>query len=201
MGTFEKLGILVIVIIIVMILAVAISQWGGIASETSGALAESPSNETLTIRNLDDIARDYGDAEGEEQPVASGPDEWSGGVPKRYVIERGDKVWVLVVKRWKLKETFISAVSAANPGLNLTRLRPGQTLVVPDPSGYERSRRKAAKPGDGARVYEVQNGDNLERIAKKHLGSKTRWREISKLNPGIRPERLMPGQRILVPAR
>ena len=29
MGSFEKLGILVIVIIIVMILAVAIHQWGG----------------------------------------------------------------------------------------------------------------------------------------------------------------------------
>ena len=41
MGTFEKLGILVIVVIIVMILAVAIYQWGGAATEPvyGGAMA------------------------------------------------------------------------------------------------------------------------------------------------------------------
>ncbi len=33
MGTFEKLGILVIVVIIVMIMAVAIYQWGGPESQ------------------------------------------------------------------------------------------------------------------------------------------------------------------------
>ena len=46
MGSFEKLGILVIVVIIVMILAVAIYQWGGadapsdLARRSSGVTAE-----------------------------------------------------------------------------------------------------------------------------------------------------------------
>ena len=116
MGTFEKLGILVIVVIIVMILAVAIYQWGG-AAEPAAQTRDLP--DPLTIRYLDEL---------ETQPVEPVPqrtedpspnaDTWPGGIPKTYVIQPKDKLWVLVVNRWRLRETFIPAIEAARTMIN-----------------------------------------------------------------------------------
>ena len=45
----------------------------------------------------------------------------------------------------------------------------------------------------------VRPGDTLESIAKKLLGRKSRWTRIRDANPGLKPERLRPGQTILIP--
>ena len=84
-----------------------------------------------------------------------------------------------------------------NRGLDPKKLRPGRKLTIPDPAGFFRG---SSSPRSESRVYEVQIGDTLESIARTHLGRKTRWREITDLNPGLRPERLRPGQKILLPA-
>jgi phage tail protein X len=201
MGTFEKLGILVIVVIIVMILAVAIYQWGGAGAPATASVVEVP--ETLTIRDIEDlVAQDA--RESPAPPASADAGTWPGGIPKRYRIEPADKVWVLVVKRWGLKETFIPAIEAANPKVNFARMRPGQELLIPDPSAYARtaSERQVAPPKVGAtRLYEVQTGDTLESIAYRHLGAKGRWPDIVGLNPGIEPKRLFEGQEIYLPVR
>lgn len=191
MGTFEKLGILVIVVIIVMILAVAIYQWGG-AAEPAMQTPDLP--DPLTIRYLDELEEQGNDPDprAPEDP-APDADTWPGGIPKNYVIRPRDKVWVLVVKRWKLKDSFIGAIAAANPAVEMKLLRPGKSLVIPDPSPYVRSGK--------TRRYEVQIGDNLRSIAYRHLGSRRRWTEIQDLNPGLNPERLMEGQEIHLPLK
>jgi len=202
MGTFEKLGILVIVVIIVMILAVAIYQWGGAGSPATGTVVEVPAT-TLTVKTIDDLVGE--DENAAPKPPAPDAATWPGGiVPKRYVIARDDKVWVLVVKRWGLKESFIQEIEKANPKIDFRRLRPGMELVVPDPSSYTRtSAEKQAPPPktSGARRYEVQGGDTLESIAFRHLGSKTRWPDIVALNPGLDPKHLFEGQEIYLPAK
>jgi len=204
MGTFEKLGILVIVVIIVMILAVAIYQWGG-ASEPAAQTPDFPY--PLTIRTLGELE---GLGDERVEPAASGPAvapdaaTWPGGIPKIYVIRRNDKVWVLVVKRWKLKDSFIAAITASNPAADMRRLRPGQKLTIPDPSPYVRKAgadRTPKGPSATARRYEVQIGDNLESIAYRHLGSRKRWTDIVALNPGLNPKRLMEGQEIYIPLK
>ncbi len=60
----------------------------------------------------------------------------------------------------------------------------------------------AAPVADSATVrkYVVQTGDTLFAIAKALLGDGTRWPEIVKLNPGLTPENLQPGQAIRLPA-
>ena len=201
MGTFEKLGILVIVVIIVMILAVAIYQWGGAGGPTTAVVGTS--GPELTVKNLDDLMREDADV-GKTPPKPDDPATWPGGVPKRYRIERDDKVWVLVVKRWGLKESFIQAIEQANPKIDFKRLKPGTELVVPDPSSYARSSSEKQAPQQkptGARLYEVKGGDTLESIAFLHLGAKTRWPDILGMNPGLEPKRLFEGQEIYLPVK
>ncbi len=202
MGTFEKLGILVIVVIIVMILAVAIYQWGGAGSPTPATVVETPGG--LTIRDLVDLTREAEDAgDAKPVPVASDPASWPGGIPKVHRIARDDKVWVLVVKRWGLKESFIQAIEANNPKIDFKRLKLGTELVVPDPAKYVRTsaEKQAPKKPTGARLYEVKGGDTLESIAFYHLGAKTRWPDILSMNPGLEPKRLFEGQEIYLPGK
>ncbi len=203
MGTFEKLGILVIVVIIVMILAVAIYQWGGAGSPAPATVVETPGG-GLTIRDLVDLTREADDdGATKPTPVASDPAAWPGGIPKSYRIARDDKVWVLVVKRWGLKESFIQAIEANNPKIDFKRLKPGTDLVIPDPANYLRTsaEKQVPKKPTGARLYEVKGGDTLESIAYCHLGAKTRWPDILSMNPGLEPKRLFEGQEIYLPGK
>ena len=57
-----------------------------------------------------------------------------------------------------------------------------------------------ALPAAVPATYTVQPGDTLSGIAKKMLGDASRWPEIIKLNPGLTPETLKPGQTIILPA-
>jgi len=184
----------------VMILAVAIYQWGGAGGPTAASVVEVP--EPLTIKYLEELAQEDERTSREAASSSGDAATWPGGIPKTYRIERNDKVWVLVMKRWQLKESFVSAIEKANPRIDFARLRPGQELVVPDPTPFMRSSggaaREASKPA-GSRPYEIQTGDTLESIAYRHLGSKTRWPDIMKLNPGLKPTRLSEGQVIYLP--
>jgi len=204
MGTFEKLGILVIVVIIVMILAVAIYQWGPGGSATEPDMGTPDLPDPLKIRYLDELeamdADEAGPVTGAPAPAA---DLWPGGIPRVYVIQPRDKVWVLVVKRWKLRESFVAAIEAANPAVDMMLLHPGRKLVIPDPSSYMRRKGtvKKAAAGGKMRRYEVQIGDTLESIAYRHLGARSRWPDIVALNPGLNPKRLMEGQEIHLPLK
>ncbi len=204
MGTFEKLGILVIVVIIVMILAVAIYQWGGAGTEPGAVVGTS--TPLVINRNLPDDYRAKRavrpGADGDKGSPSASPSAWAGGIPRRYRIRANDKVWSLVYTRWGLRESFIQQVRRANPDKKLARLQIGDVLVIPNPERYRRGARspKGGAPAD-ARRYEVQEGDNLESIARKHLGSGLRWKEILELNPGLEPRGLQLGQKIWIPAR
>lgn len=48
--------------------------------------------------------------------------------------------------------------------------------------------------------YVIKSGDTLEGIARAQLGDGQKWRLIEKLNPGLNPKQLKPGQRIMLPA-
>ena len=202
MGSFEKLGILVIVVIIVMILAVAIYQWGGAGGDEVGPGYTSFSGEAAAPPLTVDYISEHGERAKPDTKGAT-PDTWPGGIPRRHVIRKGDKVWKLVVRTWGLKESFIAAIESANPRLDIKMLQVGVVLTIPDPGPYRRAARKrggAGKPSL-ARRYEVQIGDTLETIASEHLGSKARWPEIVACNQGLSPRRLMPGQEIRLPLK
>jgi len=224
MGSFEKLGILVIVVIIVMILAVAIYQWGGAEHPNELRPAHAGGAPTMMVKGTVPVAEgprsvDYIARKAEEErkrrenaDPAPSADAWPGGIPKSYVIRSGDVVWNLVVKTWRLREGFIGAIIRANPEVNMKRLRPGQPIRIPNPDAYRSgSKSRAAsssKQGQstrraprGARWVEVQEGDSISSIAYEQLGKASRASEIIELNAGVKPKSLKPGDRLLIPAR
>jgi len=70
--------------------------------------------------------------------------------------------------------------------------------LTPSQGGYQPP--ATPPPAGGVFEYTVVKGDTLWGIAKRHLGSGKRWQEIQALNPGVNPAKLMPGQKLLLPA-
>ena len=64
---------------------------------------------------------------------------------------------------------------------------PGSDAAHPD-----KPTSSAAAPKSGTHV--VAKGETLEDIAEEYLGSKTRWKELIALNPGLDPRKLQIGQ-------
>lgn len=65
------------------------------------------------------------------------------------------------------------------------------------PANPRRDRLQAAAPASGG--YVVRRGDNLSKIAQRELGDANRWREIAAANNLRNPNRLQPGQRLVIP--
>jgi len=85
----------------------------------------------------------------------------------------------------------------ANPGLDPARLKIGQVLQIP---AVETAPVAAAPVAGGADTYTVKKGESYYTIAKKALGSSSRWREIERLN-NIPAEELRAGTVIKLPAK
>lgn len=58
----------------------------------------------------------------------------------------------------------------------------------------------AATPRALPGTHTIAKGETLETVADKYLGSKTRWRELLPLNPGLDPKKLQIGQVLRVSA-
>jgi nucleoid-associated protein YgaU len=113
-------------------------------------------------------------------------------------------------KRW-------TEIQALNGDLDPAKLREGMKLRLPAKGSQAAAARVAeavqppAKkplptPGatkpkvNGHGSYTVQSGDVLGVIAQRELGSAKRWPEIVALNPGLDPDRVPVGTRLVMPA-
>lgn len=85
----------------------------------------------------------------------------------------------------------------ANPGLDPARLKIGQVVQIP---AVESAPAATAAAAGGADSYTVKKGESYYTIAKKALGSSSRWREIERLN-NIPAESLRAGTVIKLPAK
>lgn len=54
--------------------------------------------------------------------------------------------------------------------------------------------------GEPHRIHVVQAGERLDWIAYKEYGDSTKWRPIADANNLIQPNRLKPGQKLIIPA-
>lgn len=52
---------------------------------------------------------------------------------------------------------------------------------------------------EAPRFHVVRKDDTLWSMAKEYLGSGKRWKEISEANGGLDPQKLMVGQKIIIP--
>jgi hypothetical protein len=93
---------------------------------------------------------------------------------------------------------YVYLVQQANPGVDPAHLRVGQRLTMPPvPSG------EATAPGPAAvgEIYIVQKDDRLWDIAKAKYGRGEDWALIRRANPGIDPDHLSAGQRLIIPPK
>ncbi|MBI1382812.1 MAG: LysM peptidoglycan-binding domain-containing protein [Planctomycetaceae bacterium] len=127
-----------------------------------------------------------------------------------YTVQRGDTLSE-ISQRILGTSKRIDDIVALNPGLNPNNVPAGRVLRMPAPQSTAAPtaavarNAPAASPSSGTATqtpgtYVVQSGDSLFRIAAKHLGDGKRHGEIAALNPKLDPNRLQPGQRLVMPA-
>lgn len=100
-----------------------------------------------------------------------------------YTIQSGDTLFLLATRF----DISVGALQTANPGLDPTRLVPGQRICIPGPQPI-------VCPGNN--TYVIQPGETLSSIAEKFTVSAA---DILVLNPGLRPSDFIPGRTICLP--
>jgi nucleoid-associated protein YgaU len=128
---------------------------------------------------------------------------------QHYVVQKGDSLIRIAARtlgngsRWK-------EIQSLNGGLDPQRLQPGMKIVLPASAkpykagGTDAAPSKApnstprASSSTGA-TYVVRSGDTLSRIAARMLGDGGRWRDLVAANPGLDPNRLLVGKKIVIP--
>ncbi len=129
-----------------------------------------------------------------------------------YVIRSSDTLSEIAQRELGTSKRWLEIV-ALNPGLDPARLQTGKRILLPEKrasatsAGPEAKRLlaaptepKKAASGKASRTYRVASGDSLWKIAARTLGDGNRWKEIADLNPKVRPDRLVEGQVLVLPA-
>ena len=57
----------------------------------------------------------------------------------------------------------------------------------------------APQPAAAGRAYTIKPGDNLWNISKEVYGDPTKYQRILDANPGINPDNMKPGTKIVIP--
>jgi len=131
--------------------------------------------------------------------TASTPAVAPSGDGPLYVVKKNDTYYKIAKQELgdasRAKEIEkLNKVSAAD-------LRPGMKLALPSRGARETAasvETPALTVGDG-RTHTVGKDEYLTDISKKYYGSTKHWRAIEKANPGIDPDRLKVGQKLVIP--
>jgi LysM repeat protein len=120
----------------------------------------------------------------EPQPAATTQD---------YVVVKNDSFYS-IGRKFGVSPT---AIAKANPGVDSTRLRIGQKLVIPAPSAAPVAAVAGADSGASAATYTVKSGDTLHRIALRHGTSVNALMELN----GLTTHRINIGQKLKLPSK
>lgn len=101
-----------------------------------------------------------------------------------------------------------AATTTATPAATGTSASPlvfdaDTTAQDPAPAKHDSARhesvRQEARKKPQQQVHVVKRGEWLWNLAEHYLGDGSRWKEIAAANPGIDPDRLAVGQRLIIP--
>jgi LysM repeat protein len=113
-----------------------------------------------------------------------------------YVVVKGDSF----AKIAKKNGVSVKAIQAANPGIEPTKLKVGQKLLIPASSGGASAMTGGpVSPGSGVagETYTVKSGDSLTKIAKAHGTTVKAIKSENNLNT----DHIKVGQKLKIPAR
>jgi nucleoid-associated protein YgaU len=106
-------------------------------------------------------------------------------------------------KKKKAQEDAARARAAAPPGPAAPQPPAGVPAGTrPTGPNVPAAQPPAAAPAADGGTYTVKSGDNLSKIAKKHLGDANRWQEIYQANKAVigdNPDLIKPGQQLRIP--
>ena|SRR2546426_8853172 len=109
---------------------------------------------------------------------------------REYVVVRGDSFYSI----GKKFGVSANAIARANPGVDPRRLKIGDKLQIPAPSGTTTAMQSSLD--SSMQMYVVKSGDTLNKIAKAHG---TTVPEIKSLN-GLKTDRINVGAKLKLPA-
>ncbi len=120
-----------------------------------------------------------------------------------YYIKKSDHAgcWT-VAKKVYGDANYFWLIKKANPHIDPNRLRVGQKILIPPLPSKKKTdlkliRSRALKAGE--KWYIVQKGDTYSDISERKYGSSKYWNLIKRANPKVDPDRLRPGQRLIIP--
>jgi len=116
-----------------------------------------------------------------------------------YTIAAGDTLSGIASRRYG-STRYVQTIQDANPGLDPNRLRVGERIRLPDVSKLAEGASAPAAPAP--KVYVVQQGDTLIRIAQRIYGEASMYPRIYEANKDILSSpnaRLYIGQRLRLP--
>lgn len=115
-----------------------------------------------------------------------------------YTVQKGDSFYTIGKKHG----VSVKAMTAANPGVDSTKLKIGQKLVLPAPAPAAATP-TATAPGTavadvgGEKTYTVKSGDTLTRIAKSQGASVKAIKSANNLTT----DRIKVGQKLKIPGK
>ena len=160
-------------------------------------VTENPPVETNAVAAVDTNAPSV---EASNPPVAVPPVVAPAPVPEaagaEYVVIKGDTLGKIAKKNG----VKLSALKAANPGVDPAKLKVGQKITIPAGGISSAAPAMGANPaveGTGGEAYTVKSGDTLTKIAKAHGTTVKAIKAASNLNT----DHIKVGQKLTIPAK
>jgi LysM repeat protein len=108
-----------------------------------------------------------------------------------YTIVAGDSFSKIASKF----HVTVSALMAANPGLEPTKLQVGKKIKIPPPAPVTNTTSQTAPPANGEVVYSVKSGDTLSKIATDFHTTVNKIRAANNL----KTDSIRVGQKLTIP--
>ncbi len=123
---------------------------------------------------------------------------------RTYTVKSGDSYYTIAKRelgqasRWKEIEKL--------NGIGAEELHVGQVIKLPaKKDASSGSSTSGSTSGDShssgatGKTHTVAGGETLSDISKQYFGTTARWKDIVKANPGVDPEALKVGQKLIIP--
>jgi nucleoid-associated protein YgaU len=129
---------------------------------------------------------------------------------RAYTVARGDTLEGIAARELGSRQRW-GEIQAMNGGLDPKKLWVGKVLQLPagkhasDAAAvptveHAKEAPRTVETAANTRTYVVKKGDILGTIAQKELGSAKAVPRIAALNPGMDPNHLVPGMKLVLPA-